>query len=269
LERQGHLEEAAACRERAARLRGRRGFSAISASARRACYRVLRASDAVSRKCEAADAEGFGYCGTRALDAALRADALVPTAADREDICDWCAVEGKVDYSALYETLSRVLAEDRRLRKDLDVPKKTSNRLTQDSLAVKYDASHTPLLPGWVGSDGQPPNKGRRMVDVDISNRAGAVGGFGSDGSFAVAQKRHFGSDPKRYHRHFDDGDEFGDGLVPQEHARHYREGVAGGESPRHFHRYHGDGDDLGPSLVCYPCPSAPTSTPSTRYQTC
>uniref|UniRef100_A0A7S3ZYM0 HTH araC/xylS-type domain-containing protein n=1 Tax=Pelagomonas calceolata TaxID=35677 RepID=A0A7S3ZYM0_9STRA len=250
LERQGHLEEAAACRERAARLRGRRGFSAISASARRACYRVLRASDAVSRKCEAADAEGFGYCGTRALDAALRADALVSDAKDREDICDWCAVEGKVDYAALYETLSRVLAEDRRLRKDLDVPKKTSNRLTQDSLAVKYDAAHTPLLPGWVGSDGQPPNKGRRMVDVDISNRAGAVGGFSSDGSFAIAQKRHFGSDPKRYHRHFDDGDEFGDGLVPQEHARHYREGVAGGESLRHFHRYHGDGDDLGPSLV-------------------
>ena len=22
-----------------------------------------------------------------------------------EDICDWCAVEGKVDYAALYETL--------------------------------------------------------------------------------------------------------------------------------------------------------------------
>ena len=64
------------------------------------------------------------------------------------------------------------------------------------------------------------------MVDVDVSNRAGAVGGFSSDGSFAIAQKRHFGSDPKRYHRHFDDGDEFGDGLVPQEHARHYREGV-------------------------------------------
>ena len=74
-------------------------------------------------KCEAADAEGFGYCGTRALDAALRADALVSDAKDREDICEWCAVEGKVDYSALYETLSRVLAEDRRLRKDLDVPK--------------------------------------------------------------------------------------------------------------------------------------------------
>ena len=128
LERQGHLEEAAACRERAARLRGRRGFSAISASARRACYRVLRASDAVSRKCEAADAEGFGYCGTRALDAALRADALVSDAKDREDICDWCAVEGKVDYSALYETLSRVLAEDRRLRKDLDVPAKSSSK---------------------------------------------------------------------------------------------------------------------------------------------
>ena len=124
------------------------------------------------------------------------------------------------------------MAEDRRLRKDLDVPKKTSNRLTQDSLAVKYDAAHTPLLPGWVGSDGQPPNKGRRMVDVDISNRAGAVGGFSSDGSFAIAQKRHFGSDPKRYHRHFDDGDEFGDGLVPQEHARHYREGVVRARRP-------------------------------------
>ena len=189
-------------------------------------------------------------------------------------------MEGKVDYSALYETLARVLAEDRRLRKDLDVPKKASTRLTQDSLAVKYDASHTPLLPGWVGSDGQPPNKGRRMVDVDISNRAGAVGGFSSDGSFAIAQKRHFGSDPKRYHRHFDDGDEFGDGLVPQEHARHFREGVAGGESPRHFHRYHGDGDDLGPSLVAtrvrlLPPPRhrrdtvTPTSTPSTRYQPC
>jgi hypothetical protein len=179
----------------------------------------------------------------------LRADQLVSDARDREDICEWCAVEGKVDYAALYETLSRVLAEDRRLRKDLDVPAKSSKRLTQDSLAVKYDAAHTPLLPGWVGSDGQPPNKGRRMVDVDVSNRAGAVGGFGG-GSLAIAQKRHFGSDPKRYHRHFDDGDEFGDGLVPQEHARHFREGVAGGESQRHFHRYHGDGDDLGPSLV-------------------
>ena len=33
-------------------------------------------------------------------------------------------MEGKVDYAALYETLSRVLAEDRRLRKDLDVPAK-------------------------------------------------------------------------------------------------------------------------------------------------
>ena len=109
LERQGHLEEAAACRERAARLRGRRGFSAISASARRACYRVLRASDSVAKKCEGADAEGFGYCGTRALDAALRADQLVSDARDREDICEWCAVEGKVDYAALYETLSRVL----------------------------------------------------------------------------------------------------------------------------------------------------------------
>ena len=142
-------------------------------------------------------------------------------------------MEGKVDYAALYETLSRVLAEDRRLRKDLDVPaKKASSRLTQDSLAVKYDAAHTPLLPGWVGSDGQPPNKGRRMVDVDVSNRAGAVGGFSSDGSFAIAQKRHFGSDPKRYHRHFDDGDEFGDGLVPQEHARHYREGVVRARRP-------------------------------------
>ena len=62
------------------------------------------------------------------------------------------------------------------------------------------------------------------MVDVDVSNRAGAVGGFGGR-SFAIAQKRHFGSDPKRYHRHFDDEDEFEDGLVPQEHARHYREG--------------------------------------------
>ena len=73
------------------------------------------------------------------------------------------------------------------------MPAKSSNRLTQDSLAVKYDAAHTPLLPGWVGSDGQPPNKGRRMVDVDVSNRAGAVGGFGG-GSLAIAQKRHFGS---------------------------------------------------------------------------
>ena len=104
------------------------------------------------------------------------------------------------------------------------MPAKSSKRLTQDSLAVKYDASHTPLLPGWVGSDGQPPNKGRRMVDVDISNRAGAVGGFHQMG---VSPSRRSGTsaDPKRYHRHFDDGDEFGDGLVPQEHARHYREG--------------------------------------------
>ena len=37
------------------------------------------------------------------------------------------------------------------------------------------------------------------------------------------------------YHRHFDDGDEFGDGLVPQEHARHFRKGVAGRESQDTF----------------------------------
>ena len=192
LERQGHLEEAAACRERAARLRGRRGFSAISASARRACYRVLRASDAVSRKCEAADAEGFGYCGTRALDAALRADALVSDAKDREDICEWCAVEGKVDYAALYETLSRVLAEDRRLRKDLDVPAKSSKRLTQDSLAVKYEhrtlrysrvgsaatASRPTRAGGWSTSTLAIGGRGRRLSQMGVSpsRRSGTSG---------------------------------------------------------------------------------------------
>lgn len=251
LERQGHLEAGAASKERAARLRGRRGFSAISASARRACYRVLRASDLVASKCEAADAEGFGYCGAKSLDAALRADPVLLDAADRQDICDWCTLDGKVDYAALYETLSRVLAEDRRLRTDLEVPSaKVSGRRHQDELATKHGTAHTPALPGWVGSDGQPPRKGRMRVAGDLYDRAGAVGGAQDGGVLSGAQKRHFGSDPRKFHRHFDDGDEFGDGLVPVAHARHYTEGVAGGEAPEHPRRHHGDGDEIGKGLV-------------------
>ena len=68
-------------------------------------------------KCEAADAEEKDIAVRKRWMRLLGLMQLVSDAKDREDICDWCAVEGKVDYAALYETLSHVLAEDRRLRK--------------------------------------------------------------------------------------------------------------------------------------------------------
>ena len=119
-------------------------------------------------------------------------------------------MEGKVDY-ALYETFPRV-GRGSEAAEGPDVPPSlptvnagllavsTTRPTLRYSRAGSAATASRPIAGGWSTST--------------LVTRAGAVGGFLP---MVVSPSRRSGTsaDPKVYHRHFDDGDEFGTAWAP------------------------------------------------------